>query len=101
MALRKIQQKKLILRTKRGLVYLNKEEYECLTKFLPENLIMLTQSHAKQKEEKYQLELNDEELDTLRDLVGEQLQILGFDESYDLTEEGKILESLVDKFFIG
>jgi hypothetical protein len=35
----------------------------------------------------------------LRDLCGERLQIYGFDENYNPTEEGKILEELIDKLY--
>ncbi len=49
----------------------------------------------------YHISITDEEADELRDLCGEQLQIIGFDEKYGLTEEGKILEALIDKFFCG
>jgi len=47
----------------------------------------------------YLLTISEEQADKLRDLCGEQLQIVGFDEQYRPTKEGEILESLIDKFF--
>lgn len=47
------------------------------------------------------IELSENQADEIRDKCGEKLQIVGFDEKYDLTQEGKILESLIDKFYIG
>ena len=40
----------------------------------------------------------DEESDIIRDLCGEQLQIKGFNITYEPTKEGAILEKLIDKF---
>lgn len=40
-------------------------------------------------------------LDEIRDMFGEQLQIEGFDENYCPTKQGRILESLIDKFYLG
>ena len=47
------------------------------------------------------LEITSEKADELREFLGDRLQIAGFDENYELTAEGKILESLIDKCFIG
>lgn len=48
----------------------------------------------------YILEVSEDEADELRDLFGEQLQIEGFDQDYKPTKAGRILESLIDKFFV-
>jgi hypothetical protein len=48
----------------------------------------------------YVAELSPEEADTIRDACGEQLQRAGFDEDYKATEEGTILESLIDKLLV-
>ena len=37
--------------------------------------------------------------DTLRDFFGEKLQEIGFDENDNPTNEGVILETLIDKFY--
>jgi len=46
-------------------------------------------------------ELNEDQADELRDLCNEKLDICGYDENYKLNENGKKLEALVDKLFIG
>jgi hypothetical protein len=46
-------------------------------------------------------EISDEDADQLRDLCGERLQTHGFDQNYELTEEGRRLESLIDALFTG
>ena len=42
----------------------------------------------------------EEQVDALRDACSEALQRIGFDVSYDLTAEGRVLEDLIDKLFI-
>jgi hypothetical protein len=49
----------------------------------------------------YLLNISEDQADEIRDLCGEQLQIVGFCEKSALTQEGEIFESLIDKFFIG
>ncbi len=49
----------------------------------------------------YYCTVAEDQADDLRDICGEQLQIVGFDKEYNLTNEGRILESLIDKFFVG
>lgn len=68
------------------------------TSFLPENFRSML-SAVKHQNDVYLLKVSEEHADEIRDLCGEQLQIVGFDEKYKLTQEGKILESLIDKFF--
>lgn len=43
-------------------------------------------------------EISADDADSLRDLLGEELQREGFDASYNLTDKGKLLEGLIDKF---
>lgn len=82
-------------------VKLNDKEYSYIhkAKFLDENHRKLFLFPKKEGAE-YVLNFSENQADELRDLCGEQLQVAGFDENYELTEEGKILESLIDKFFI-
>lgn len=47
------------------------------------------------------VELSGEDADSIREVLGEQLQLIGFDESYDPTPEGILLEQLIDKFLVG
>ncbi len=45
--------------------------------------------------------INDDQADELRDLCNDQLDVCGYDEHYKLNENGKKLELLVDKLFVG
>jgi NAD dependent epimerase/dehydratase family enzyme len=44
--------------------------------------------------------LTPRQADAIRDLCGERLQQVGFNENYKPTPEGRLLETLVDKFYI-
>ncbi len=46
-------------------------------------------------------DISDDQADELRDYCTHRLDEIGFDENYELTEEGAKLETLVDKLFIG
>ncbi len=50
--------------------------------------------------DKLYLSINNDQADKIRNICAEYLQLIGFDENYAPTEEGKILEILIDKFFI-
>jgi hypothetical protein len=47
------------------------------------------------------LEISEDAADAIRDELGEQLQIEGFDSEHRPTEAGRILEALIDKFYVG
>mgnify|MGYP001800736849 CR=1 FL=1 len=75
--------------------------YLCKTSFLPERLRQLFFLTESEEENAYKLNISEDQADEIRDLCGEQLQLVGFDEKYGPTPEGKLLEDLVDKFYIG
>lgn len=75
-------------------------EYLHAATFLPPRL-KKGFSFIKEENNHLQMRISTNEADEIRDLCGEQLQLVGFDEKYQPTPEGKILESLIDKFFIG
>ena len=81
------------------MIKLNNEEFLYLTSagFLPSELLDLIKQANNRSGNKYNLEISEENADILRDLFGEQLQIVGFDENYALTREGQILEDLMLK----
>ena len=84
------------------LVELNENEYDYLTSskdFLSKGLLTKIIDSSEKMPFKYILRLPEEDIDELRDLCGDQLQIVGFDKDYSLTLEGRILEVLIDKFF--
>lgn len=43
---------------------------------------------------------SEEQVEALRDACSNALQRIGFDVSYDLTAEGRVLEDLIDKLFV-
>lgn len=83
-------------------IELNRNEYTylCQASFLEDKYRKLLFS-SKQQDGKYSLQISEDQADEIRDLCGEQLQVSGFDAKHELTQEGKILEALVDKFFTG
>lgn len=84
-------------------IKLNQDEYSylCKASFLPDRLRQLFFLTERREENAYMLNISEDQADEIRDLCGEQLQLVGFDEKYDPTPEGKLLEDLVDKFYIG
>ncbi|MDD2739859.1 MAG: hypothetical protein PHR94_13090 [Methylomonas lenta] len=45
--------------------------------------------------------IDDDQVDELRDLCNDKLDVCGYDENYNLNENGKKLEALVDKLYLG
>lgn len=87
---------------KEMIIELKKIEYF----YLRQNAFFLPKNHAlpnpaKDKEGNFILEISEELADAIRDHCGERLQIVGFDNKYSLIQEGKMLETLIDIFFIG
>lgn len=82
-------------------IKLSRDEYNylCHASFLKDKHRKLFFS-SEQEENKHLLKISEDQADEIRDLCGEKLQISGFNIKYELTEEGKILESLVDKFYV-
>jgi hypothetical protein len=83
-------------------VELTRKEHEMLTTKvpMPEALRGVIRS-ARQTGRKWHLELSDDDAEEIRDLCGDTLQQIGFDEHYEPNKAGWILEGLVDKFFTG
>lgn len=46
------------------------------------------------------IKLTQNQCEDIRSRLSDHLTFVGFDETYELTKEGEILESLIDKFFI-
>ena len=83
-------------------VTLNREDYTylCHATFLHDELKKILLS-ATRSSDHYLINLSDDASEEIRDLCGEQLQLAGFNEKYELTSEGQTLERLIDKFFVG
>lgn len=78
-----------------------------IIKFSKEEILFLKNSFLKENkhleffiQEKNLVELNDDLINEIRDWAGERQQIIGFNEDYELTQDGKILESLIDKLYL-
>lgn len=78
-----------------------------IIKFSKEEILFLKNSFLKENEhlefliqENNLVELNDDLINEIRDWAGERQQIIGFNEDYELTQDGKILESLIDKLYL-
>ncbi len=71
---------------------------EADAKFLLSNLDLPGALTAKIKPGVVELQLD--EADALRDLCSSKLDQSGFDENYDLTPDGEMLEEFIDRLFI-
>ena len=81
------------------IISLTKEEYEF---FLNENFLNPhSKNIIKNIDIKYNLVINEDDADAIREECGEKLQLVGFDKNSNPTKKGLILESLIDKFFVG
>jgi len=49
----------------------------------------------------FKLTITEDDADEIREICMDYLPVYGFDSNYELNEQGKILEKLIDKFFIG
>lgn len=48
----------------------------------------------------YTVKIGEDLADVIRDWAMDKQQIVGFDKDYDLTNEGKKLQEIIDKFYI-
>ncbi|HEY4393942.1 MAG TPA: hypothetical protein VGP64_07770 [Polyangia bacterium] len=81
-------------------VTLTAKERDLLVSFLSAGLSRAIEN-ATPAGSAFHVQLSDEEADEIRDACGDQLQRAGFDEKYELTAVGEMLETLVDKLFVG
>jgi len=81
-------------------IKLNKKEAEILKEALSNVNYRFDFLNFHEKEQLC-LPISKNQADEIRDICAEYLQVVGFDENYCPTEKGKLLESLIDKFFIG
>ena len=82
-------------------IQLNQGEYSylCKVSFLPNRLRQLF-FLCEREENAYKLNITEDQADEIRDLCGEQLQLVGFDEKYDPTSEGEMLENWYTEFLM-
>ncbi|WP_425637962.1 hypothetical protein ACPUEN_00920 [Algoriphagus yeomjeoni] len=83
------------------IVKLNRNQYDYLDYSLSEQQPDLKLKLQNRKEDKFVfVEVDEDVADEIRDWAGEELQKKGFDLDYELTSEGKILEELIDAFYV-
>jgi len=83
------------------IVKLNKNQFDYLDNSLSDHRPDLkSELHIKKEDQYVFVEINEDVADEIRDWAGEELQKKGFDFNYELTSQGKILEELIDAFYI-
>lgn len=83
------------------IVKLNKNQFDYLDYSLSDQKPDLRLKLQARKENQIVFVKVDEQVaDEIRDWASEELQKKGFDENYELTSEGEILEELIDAFYV-
>jgi len=81
---------------------LTKNQFDFLNYSLSkeEELLRLKLKEISQENQFVLIEIDEETADEIRDWASDELQRKGFNINYELTPEGKILEELIDLFYI-
>ncbi|WP_138480570.1 hypothetical protein [Dyadobacter bucti] len=84
------------------IIKLNKNQFDYLIYSLSEeqNLLRLKLKKVSQENQFVFIEIDEETSDEIRDWASDELQRRGFDINYELTPDGKILEDLIDLFYV-
>lgn len=84
-------------------IELDKREYNYLLKadFLSDEILKALSKFQTTEDSKILLDLSEDIVDQIHEEFEDRLQYSGFDKNYELTEEGMIVEGLLDKFFTG
>jgi hypothetical protein len=82
--------------------HLSDEELGCLAQFASaDQLIATLVTHPeKSPGKRTTIRLSRREAEQLRDFLTTQLASVGFDENYSPNERGRMLENLIDRFFL-
>lgn len=85
-------------------IKLNKDSFDLLTRLVLKDRISMQEtvinSITHRDKDTVIIRIEKEIADEIRDLAGIKLQEVGFDENYNLTSTGEILESLIDILFV-
>ncbi len=65
----------------------------------PDSLLRVLETVQEKTQDTYVLSTSREIAEEFRDAFTDRLARYGFDAQYELTEEGKLLEDLIDRFF--
>lgn len=84
------------------IIKLNKNQFDFLSYSLAEKYepLRLKLKQVSKENQFIIMEVDEETADEIRDWAGDELQKKGFDINYDLTSDGKILEELIDLFYV-
>ena len=84
------------------IVKLKKDQFEYLSYCLSEEqeLLRFKLKEVSQENQFVHIEIDEKTADEIRDWASDELQRKGFDINYELTPEGKILEELIDLFYV-
>jgi len=82
------------------IVKLTKKQLDYLSYHLSEEQEILRLKLQIRKEAQFIIDVDEDTADEIRDWASDKLQKKGFDVNYELTDEGKILEELIDLFYI-
>ena len=82
------------------IVKVNKSSLDFLMKQLSEKKPSLGSAlNNLVKDYKVAFEIDDIQAYEIRDWIEEEIQKIGYDENYELNQEGKVLQELSDKFY--
>ncbi len=83
-------------------IKLSPEEYNFLMRdgFLTRSLQKEIREKHRSSRGFFTLDIDEETADKVREIASEKLMDIGFDKNYEPTNEGKILEIFIDKFYI-
>ncbi|SEA68482.1 hypothetical protein SAMN05192529_1493 [Arachidicoccus rhizosphaerae] len=84
------------------IVKLNKNQFDYLSYSLSEKqeVLKLKLKEISKENQFVLIEIDEEMADEIRDWASDELQRKGFGINYELTSEGKILEELIDLFYV-
>lgn len=82
------------------IVKLSLDEYKILEKILSENDYETKGISIVNYDNYIIIKVNKYIADDIREIALDELEIIGFDINYELTKEGKIIEKLIDLFYV-
>ncbi|HTN36794.1 MAG TPA: hypothetical protein VL053_06940 [Arachidicoccus sp.] len=84
------------------IIKLSKNQFDYLGYSFSEDqkVLRLKLKEIRKENQSVIIEVDESTVDEIRDWASEELQKKGFDINYELTDEGKILEALIDAFYI-
>lgn len=82
------------------IINLTKDEYQYLIKanFIDKSVKTILSNIYQKNDHKIQVDLPENLIDSIFVILENRLQEIGFDNNYNLTDEGSIIEKLIDKF---